>query len=192
MSDMKKWIKLMESVHPVVATPPIGRSFERDATVVLGPKVGGGVGRFVEFTAEGNAMIDVKGVVKEYAEGDFAIPERDLANGNDWFHMSVVDGTPGTQNDKPEFRPGDLIKIADVYGAVIGPGFGVFVGYGTTGEDCIVLFDGKQIVVPVENVASVLEQDAKDNFGEMDNDGNLSPMSFGSDNVVKTVEIVKN
>lgn len=183
MSDMKKWIKLMESIHPVVATPPVGKSFERDATVVLGPKVGGGVGRFVEFTAEGAALIDVKGVIKEFAEGDFAMPERDLENGNDWFHVTVTDGTPGTSNDKPEFRPGDMVKIADVYGTVIGPGFGVFVGYGTTGEDCIVLFDGKQIVVPTENVASVLEQDAKDNFDQMDNDGNLSPMSFGSDNV---------
>jgi hypothetical protein len=188
MSDMQKWLKLMESVHPVVADAPAPRIFERDATVVLGANVGGGVGRFVEFTTEGKARIDVKGVVREFAEGDFALPERDIENGNDWFHMSVIPGTPGTQNDKPEFRPGDMVKIADVYGTVIGPGFGVFVGYGTTGQDCIVLFDGKQIVVPIENVASVLEQDAKDNFGEMDNDGNLSPMSFGSDNVVKIVQ----
>lgn len=173
MSDMKKWLKLTESVHSVVATPPIGKSYERDATVVLGPEVGSGVGRFIEFTTEGNAMIDVKGVVKEYAEEDFAIPERDIANGNDWFHVSVTDITPGTQNDKPEFCPGDLVKVA-APDAVIASGFGVFVGYGTTGEDCIVLFDGKQIVVPVENLASILEQNAKNNFDKMDNNGNLS------------------
>lgn len=183
MSDMKKWLKLVESVHPVVATPPIGKSLSRDTTVVLGPQVGGGVGRFVEFTAEGTALIDVKGVIKEFASNEYAVPERDMQNGNDWFHMSVLPGTPGTQNDKPEFRPGDMVKIADVYGSVIGPGFGVFVGYGTTGQDCVVLFDGKQIVVPIENLASVLEQQAKDNFNDMDNDGNLSPMSFGSENV---------
>lgn len=183
MSDMKKWLKLVESVHPVVATPPVGKSLSRDTTVVLGPQVGGGVGRFVEFTAEGAALIDVKGVIKEFASNEYAVPERDMQNGNDWFHMSVLPGTPGTQNDKPEFRPGDMIKIADVYGSVIGPGFGVFVGYGTTGQDCVVLFDGKQLVVPIENVASVLEQEAKDNFNDMDNDGNLSPMSFGSENV---------
>lgn len=183
MSDMKKWIRLVESNHPVVATAPAARGFERDATVVLGPSVGGGVGRFVEFTTEGAALVDVKGVVRELAEGEYALPERDLENGNDWFHMSVKDITDGSLNDRPEFRPGDMVKIADVYGTVIGPGFGVFVGYGTTGEDCIVLFDGKQIVVPVANVAAVLEQNAKDNFDQMDNDGNLSPMSFGSDNV---------
>lgn len=183
MSDMKKWIKLMESIHPVVATPPVGRGFKRDATVVLGPSVGGGTGRFVEFTTEGAALIDVKGVTREFTKEEFAIPERDLENGNDWFHMSVTDNTPGTMNDKPEFRPGDMVKVADVYGTVIGPGFGVFVGYGTTGEDCVILFDGKQIVVPVENIAAVLEQDAKDNFDQVDNDGNLSPMTFGSENV---------
>jgi hypothetical protein len=185
MSDIRKWLKIMESVPPVIATAPeaIGRGFKRDATVLINPRAGGGVGRFMDYTTEGNAMIDIKGVAREFSKDDFSIPERDLENGNDWFHMSTEPDTEGRMNDKPEFRPGDMIKIADVYGAVIGPGFGVFVGYGTTGEDCIVLFDGKQIVVPIENVASVLEQDAKDNFDDMDNDGNLSPMSFGSDNV---------
>jgi len=185
MSDLRKWLKIMESVPPVIATAPegIGNGFKRDATVLIDPRAGGGVGRFMNYTTEGNAMIDIKGVAREFSKNDFSIPERDLENGNDWFHMSTEPDTEGRMNDKPEFRPGDMIKIADVYGAVIGPGFGVFVGYGTTGEDCIVLFDGKQIVVPIENVASVLEQDAKDNFDDMDNDGNLSPMSFGSDNV---------
>jgi len=185
MSDIRKWLKIMESVPPVIATAPegIGNGFKRDATVLIDPRAGGGVGRFMNYTTEGNAMIDIKGVAREFSKNDFSVPERDLENGNDWFHMSTEPDTEGRMNDKPEFRPGDMIKIADVYGAVIGPGFGVFVGYGTTGEDCIVLFDGKQIVVPIENVASVLEQDAKDNFDDMDNDGNLSPMSFGSDNV---------
>ena len=185
MSDIRKWLKIMESVPPVIATAPggIGKGFERDATVLINPRAGGGVGRFMDYTTEGNAMIDIKGIAREFAKGDFSIPERDLQNGNDWFHMSVSPDSVGTSNDKPEFRPGDMVKIADVYGTVIGPGFGVFVGYGTTGQDCIVLFDGKQIVVPIENVASVVEQNAKDNFDDMDNDGNLSPMSLGSDNV---------
>jgi len=183
MSEMRKLLKIMESVPPVIANVPANKGFERDATVVINPRAGGGVGRFMEFTTEDSAMIDIKGVAREFAKDDFSMPERDLQNGNDWFHMSVQPESMGTSNDKPEFRPGDMVKIADVYGTVIGPGFGTFIGYGTTGEDCIVLFDGKQIVVPVENVASVLEQDAKDNFDEMDNDGNLSPMSFGSENV---------
>lgn len=183
MSDMRKLLKIMESVPPVIATAPQSKGFERDATVVISPRVGGGVGRFMEYTTEDTALIDIKGVAREFGKDDFSMPERDLQNGNDWFHMSVKDGTMGTSNDKPEFRPGDMVKIADVYGTVIGPGFGTFIGYGTTGEDCVILFDGKQIIVPVENVAAVLEQDAKDNFDEMDNDGNLSPMSFGSDNV---------
>lgn len=172
----------MESVPPVLATPG-KNSIARDSTVVMSPSVGGGVGRFVDYSDNGNCLIDIKGVIKEFAEDEFSAPERSLSTGNDWFHMSVDDETPGLQKDKPEFRPGDMVKIADVYGTVIGPGFGVFIGYGTTGEDCIILFDGKQIVVPVENVAAVLEQDAKDNFDQTDNDGNLSPMSLGSDNV---------
>ena len=186
MSEIRKWLKIMESVPPVIRSEPEqlpDAEYQRDATVVIGANRGGGVGRFMEFTEDGNAMVDIKGIAKKFSLSDISTPDRDIANGNDWFHMSVTNDTPGTQNDKPEFRPGDLVKVADVYGAVIGPGFGVFVGYGTTGEDCIVLFDGKQIVVPVENVASVLEQDAKDNFNDMDNDGNLSPMSLGSDNI---------
>ena len=172
----------MESVAPVLASPGKNK-VARDSTVVMSPNVGGGVGRFVDYSENGNALVDIKGVVKEFAEDEFSAPERSLETGNDWFHMSIDQDTPGLQKDKPEFRPGDMVKIADVYGTVIGPGFGVFIGYGTTGEDCIILFDGKQIVVPVENVAAVLEQDAKDNFDQTDNDGNLSPMSFGSDNV---------
>jgi hypothetical protein len=185
MSDIRKWLTIMESIPPVISTAPegVGRGFKRDATVTINPRAGGGVGRFMDYTNEGNAMIDIKGVAREIAKDDFSIPQRDLENGNDWFHMSVTPDSAGTSNDKPEFRPGDMVKIADVYGSVIGPGFGVFVGYGTTGRDCIVLFDGKQIVVPIENVASVVEQNAKDNFDAMDNDGNLSPMSLGSENV---------
>lgn len=183
MSDIKKWMKIVESVSPVLASQSPSVNMERDSVVALGPRVGGGVGRFVKFTGNGGALIDVKGVVREFADGDFSPLDRSTETGNDWFHMSVTDDTLGTSNSSPEFKPGDMVKIADVYGTVIGPGFGVFIGYGTTGEDCIILFDGKQIVVPVENVASVLEQDAKDNFSETDNDGTLSPMSLGSDNV---------
>lgn len=187
MSDLRKWLKIMESVPSVFPDQPSPeRLIKKDATVMVNPNVGGGTGRYMHSTPNG-AMIDIKGVARELSEEDFSLPERDYEDpyqkGNDWFHMSTEPDTPGRMNDKPEFRPGDMVKIADVYGAVIGPGFGVFVGYGTTGEDCIVLFDGKQIVVPVENVAAVLEQDAKNNFDDMDNDGNLSPMSFGSDNV---------
>ena len=187
MSDLRKWLKIMESapaVFPGQESPE--RLIKKDATVMVNPNSGGGTGRYMHSTPNG-AMIDIKGVARELSEDDFSLPERDYEDpyqkGNDWFHMSQEPDSIGRMNDKPEFRPGDMVKIADVYGAVIGPGFGVFVGYGTTGEDCIVLFDGKQIVVPVENVAAVLEQNAKDNFGEMDNDGNLSPMSLGSDNV---------
>jgi len=187
MSDLRKWLKIMESVPSVFPDQPTPeRLIKKDATVMVNPSVGGGTGRYMHSTPNG-AMIDIKGVARELSEDDFSLPERDYEDpyqkGNDWFHASQEPDTTGRMNDKPEFRPGDMVKIADVYGAVIGPGFGVFVGYGTTGEDCIILFDGKQIVVPVENVAAVLEQDAKDNFGDMDNDGNLSPMSFGSDNV---------
>lgn len=187
MSDIRKWLKIMESVPAVFPDQPEKQvMFKKDATVMVDPKFGGGTGRFMHSTPNG-AMIDIKGIARELSADGFSAPERDYEDpyqkGNDWFHMSQEPDSIGTQRDKPEFRPGDMVKIADVYGAVIGPGFGVFVGYGTTGQDCIVSFDNKEIIVPVANVAAVLEQDAKDNFGEMDNDGNLSPMSLGSDNV---------
>jgi hypothetical protein len=187
MSDIRKWLKIMESVPAVFSNQPEKQvMFKKHATVMIDPKFGGGTGRFMHSTPNG-AIIDIKGINRELSADGFSAPERDYEDpyqkGNDWFHMSQEADSIGTQRDKPEFRPGDMVKVADVYGAVIGPGFGVFIGYGTTGQDCIISFDNKQIVVPVANVATVLEQDAKDNFGEMDNDGNLSPMSLGSDNV---------
>jgi len=187
MSDLRKWLKIMESVPAeFTGQPTPERLIKKDATVMVDPRVGGGTGRYMHSTPNG-AMIDIKGIARELSEDDFSLPQRDYEDpyqkGNDWFHVSTEPDTVGRMNDKPEFRPGDMVKIADVYGSVIGPGFGVFVAYGTTGQDCTISFDNKNIVVPIENVASVLEQDAKDNFDQMDNDGNLSPMSLGSDNV---------
>jgi hypothetical protein len=189
MSDIKKWIKLVESSENRIAdVPKTTGQFAKNATVTVSPKVGGGVGRFVAYDGNGgDANIDIKGIIRKLSAEDFSTPARDYEDpyvkGNDWFHVSQEPNTVGTLKDKPEFRPGDMVKIADVYGAVIGPGYGIFVAYGTTGQDCIISFDNKEIVVPTANIASVLEQNAKDNFDEMDNDGNLSPMSFGSQNV---------
>ena len=177
----------MESVPSVFPDQPSPeRLIKKDATVMVSPSIGGGTGRYMHSTPNG-AMIDIKGVARELSEEEFSLPQRDYEDpyqkGNDWFHASTEPDTIGRMNDKPEFRPGDMVKVADVYGSVIGPGFGVFIAYGTTGEDCIISFDNKEIVVPTANVGAVLEQNAKDNFDEMDNDGNLSPMSLGSDNV---------
>lgn len=188
MSDIKKWMRLVESSENRIAdVPEKSVRFKKDATVTVSPKAGGGVGRFVEYEGDGSAMIDIKGIMRKLSAEDFSAPARDYEDpyikGNDWFHVSQEPDTVGTLKDKPEFRPGDMVKIADVYGAVIGPGYGIFIAYGTTGQDCIISFDNKEIVVPTANVAAVLEQNAKDNFGEMDNDGNLSPMSLGSENV---------
>jgi hypothetical protein len=187
MSDIKRWMKIMESVPTTFPNQPDPHELvKRDATVMVDPRVGGGSGRYMHGTDNG-AMIDIKGVARELAGDDFSTPERDYEDpyekGNDWFHMSIEPDTIGSLKDKPEFRPGDMVKIADVYGAVIGPGFGIFVAYGTTGQDCIISFDNKQIIVPTANVGSVVEQNAKDNFDQIDNDGALSPMSLGSENV---------
>ena len=192
MSDIRKWLTIMESVPATFPQESPKRAIiKQDATVMVNPRIGGGTGRYMHSTPRG-AMVDIKGVPRELSEEDFSLPQRDYEDGyekgNDWFHMTQEPDSIGRMNDKPEFRPGDMVKVADVYGSVIGPGFGVFVAYGTTGKDCIISFDNKEIVVPIENVGSVLEQSAKDKFGEMDNDGNLSPMSLGSDNRVK-VEI---
>ena len=183
MSDIKKWMKIVESVGPTLSDQtPNNRRFSANDTVTVNPNVGGGVGRFVKYTGNG-AVVDIKGVLRELAETDFSELVRGANTGNDWFHNSEQPDTVGTMDDKPEFRAGNLVQIADVYGAVIGPGFGVFIAYSTDGRDCIVSFDGKEILVPTANVGSVLEQDAKDNFNDMDNDGNLSPMSLGSQNI---------
>jgi hypothetical protein len=187
MSDIRKWIKIMESVPAVFPDQdPKHALIKQDATIMVDPSVGGGTGRYMHSTQDG-AMVDIKGIAKELGADEFGLPERDYEDGyqkgNDWFHMSVNPDTPGTSNERPEFRSGDMVKIADVYGSVIGPGMGVFVAYSTSGQEAIISFDNKEIVVPVANIAAVLEQNAKDNFGEMDNDGNLSPMSFGSANV---------
>jgi hypothetical protein len=187
MSDIRKWMRIVESVpgiFPDAPTKPV--VVKKDATVMVHPRVGGGTGRYMHSTPNGG-MIDIKGVARELTHEDFSVPERDYEDGyekgNDWFHMTIEPETPGRQNDKPEFRPGDIVKIADVYGAVIGPGMGVFIAYSTSGQEGIVSFDNKEIVVPIANVGAAYEQDAKDEFNQMDNDGNLSTLSFGSDNV---------
>lgn len=187
MSNLRKWMNLMESVPAQLADQPPRRvMFKKDATVMVDPRVGGGTGRFMEYTPNG-AMVDIKGIAMELAHGDFSAPERDydepLAKGNDWFHMSLQPDTVGSMKDKPEFRPGDMVKIADVYGTVIGPGYGIFIAYSTSGNECIISFDDKEIVVPTSSVGAVLEQNAKDSFAQTDNDGALSPMSLGSENV---------
>ena len=173
----------MESVEAtIVGQTANNKGLKENDTVTVSPRAGGGVGRFVQYTQEG-AVIDIKGIMRELSADDFSEPVRGLDTGNDWFHVSQEQDTVGTMNDKPEFRSGDMVKIDDVYGAVIGPGFGIFVAYSTDGKKCIVSFDGKEILVPVANISSVVEQNAKNNFDEVDNDGNLSPMSLGSQNI---------
>ncbi len=175
---------ITKTIAPIQQAPTDVRFQENDTVTVL-PSVGGGVGRFAGYSKNG-AYIDIKGVQRELGLDQFCQLDRDSEDpydtGNDWFHKSISPDTPGSMKDKPEFRPGDMVKIADVYGAVIGPGFGIFVAYSTTGKECIISFDDKEIIVPTANVEAVLEQNAKDNFDQMDNDGNLSPISFGSAN----------
>jgi hypothetical protein len=169
------------------------RTNKENDTVYVSPAAGGGVGRFVSYTKNG-AIIDIKGVFRELNLDNFSSLDQQyrdaFSKGNEWFHQTAGKDTPGAQNDKPEFRAGDIVRIEDVYGAVIGPGFGVFIAYSTSGQECIISFDNKEIVVPTANVSPVLEQESKDNFSEMDNDGNLSPISFGTSNV-KVEENIK-
>lgn len=177
----------MESIPAIFPDQdPKHALIKQDATVMVNPSVGGGTARYMNSTPDG-AMVDIKGIARELAADEFSLPERDYEDGyqkgNDWFHMSAEPDTIGTMNDRPEFRAGDMVKIADVYGSVIGPGMGIFIAYSTSGKECIISFDDKEILVPTANVGAVLEQNAKNKFGEMDNDGNLSPMSLGSDNV---------
>lgn len=187
MSDIRKWIKIMESIpSTLLDQDPTPVVIKKDATVMISPSAGGGTARYMHSTPQG-AMVDIKGVTRELAHNDFSLPSRDYEdpyeNGNAWNHSTEEENTIGSMNDKPEFRSGDLVKVDDVYGNVIGPGFGVFISYSTSGQECIISFDNKQIVVPTAQVGAVLEQNAKDNFSQTDNDGNLSPMSLGSENV---------
>lgn len=187
MSDIRKWLTIIESVpSTLVNQRPKSLDIKKDATVMLSLKAGGGTARYMHSTPTG-AMVDIKGVSREVTHDDFSIPSRDYEdpyeNGNTWNHSTNTENTIGSLNDKPEFRSGDMVKIDDIYGNVIGPGFGIFIAYSTSGQECIISFDNKQIVVPTSNVGAVLEQNAKDNFSQTDNDGNLSPMSLGSQNV---------
>jgi hypothetical protein len=187
MSEFRKWLKIMETVPPTIADQPAKNvNVEKNATVMIDPTYGGGTGRFIRDTAQG-AMIEIKGVIRELKFGDFSLPNRDYedpyTNSNSWTHKSVVPDTIGTMNNAPELRAGDMVKIEDVFGSVIGPGFGIFIAYSTSGLDCIISFDNREIVVPTANVSSIQEQAAKERFSQTDNDGNLSPMSLGSQNV---------
>ena len=122
-------MKIVESVVPtLVAQPARNKSFNANDTVSVSARVGGGVGRFIDYT-QGGALIDIKGIARELPADDYSELTRDENTGNDWFHASQDTDTIGSMNDKPEFCSGDMVKIADVYGAVIGPGFGVFVAY---------------------------------------------------------------
>ena len=187
MSDIRKWLSIMESVPATLLNQrPKNVVIKKDATIMVDPSIGGGTGRYMHSTPQG-AMIDIKGVSREMGEDDFSLPNRDYEdpyeNGNTWDHGSEEAATIGTMRDKPEFRAGDMVEVADVYGSVIGPGFGIFIAYSTSGQECIISFDNKEILVPIANVGAVQEQNAKDNFSQTDNDGNLSPMSLGSKNV---------
>jgi hypothetical protein len=187
MSDIRKWIKIVESVPATLLNQPKRTiTIKQGATVALSPGIGGGVGRYMHNTPDG-AMIDIKGIAKDIAHDAFSLPNQDYEdpyqNGNAHFHATVHDPTLGTMNNSPEFTSGDIVKIADVYGTAIGPGLGVFIAYSTSGQECIISFDNKKMLVPTVNISSVQEQIAKNNFDQTDNDGNLSPMSFGSNNV---------
>ncbi len=160
--------------------------FEENDTVSILPRAGGGVGRFINYTKNG-AIIDIKGNLRELKLDDFSDVKTDhedpYENGNNWYHQSTEPDTIGSLKDKPEFRPGDIVRVNDVYGSAIGPGYGIFIAYSTNGKESIISFDDREIVVPTTNLEAVLEQNAKDEFSQMDNDGALSPMSLGSDNV---------
>ena len=83
MSDIKKWMNIVESVG---ATLPDQRTnnvrFKANDTVSVSPRVGGGVGRFVQYTQEG-AVVDIKGVSRELSADDFSELTRDENTGND-------------------------------------------------------------------------------------------------------------
>ena len=131
MSDIRKWMKIMESVPATLADQaPKAVVIKKDATVMVSPSIGGGTARYIQSTPQG-AMVEIKGVIKELPHGDFSLPTRDyedpFTSGNSWEHVNADPETVGTMNDKPEFTSGDMVKVADVYGSVIGPGFGVLL-----------------------------------------------------------------
>ncbi len=112
MSDIKKWMKLIESSeNRIVDSPAKTGRFEKNATVTVNPRVGGGVGRFVAYEGE-DAIIDIKGIMRKLSAEDFSAPARDYeepyVKGNDWFHVSQEPNSVGTLKDKPEFRAGDI------------------------------------------------------------------------------------
>jgi len=187
MSDLKRWIDIVEQMQPsVVNATPDQSEFKLNDTVVINPMRGGGIGRFVHDIGD-LVIIDVKGNLVEFNKADITkLPtagKDPFDSPNDKFHINVMKDMAELLRDKPDPQTGDLVRVENVYGTSIGPGYGTFMSYSTTGEEAIVNFDGQVISVPVEQISSAVEQESENEFEKTGNDGAMSPMSLGSDNI---------
>lgn len=186
MSEFKKWMNIVEQLAPtIVNAQPTDTLFVKNEPVLISPACGGGIGRFISCTA-GLCTVDVKGILMEIPVDNISrLPTEGkdpFDSPNDKMHINVLGSIDELLRDKPDPQCGDAVRIEDVYGTGIGPGIGVFMSYSTTGKEAIVSFDDQVLTVPVEQISSMVEQEAEDEFRTTGNDGALSPMSLGSHN----------
>lgn len=182
MSDMYKFLAIVTEAGVV--------NFKPGETVLISKEYGGGVGQFVEFTpGRGVCVVNIKGEPQE-------LPIESLETAVDP-STSYYDGNTGEQRyneiedgchylpDKPDLQPGQMVKIDNLYGAGNGAGYGVFVAYALDGKSAICNVDSEECSYPIEYISTADEKDQSDQFMDTDNDGSLSPISYGDDNRMK-------
>ena len=191
MSDLKKWMNIVnEQLPPTLIDPPEKQeSFDKHSTVLISPDLGGGIGRIKDTSNTGTHHVDVKGIEMELPTDKLSLSRADdtdplMQPSNNIMHINVLKDMNDLLRDRPDPQTGDLVRIDNVYGTAIGPGFGIFMAYSTNGQDAIVSFDDTIITVPVEQISSVVEQEANDKFAQTGNDGAMSPMSLTTNNRV--------
>lgn len=175
---MANWLKLMSSNQE-------STSFKPGQTVQIGTEYGGGLGVVIAIDPAGFGIIDAKGDTHE-------IPVEFLADPVDDFSKRVQStSTPNYEdqyndihelNDRPEFEAGDKVKIRGLFGSGASYGFGVFVAYSLDGSAAIINYDGHDKSFPLERIEASYEDECSERFGETENDGALSPLSYAGDN----------
>ena len=184
MSDIYKWLEIVSNVlRQDDSTSPPGLDSDM---VIISDKFGGGVGKVISYSDDGSMVtVDAKGqhITLPVSEVSDAVdPSVSYYNNNTAEqHYDEVDSGEHCLRDKPEFRAGDVVKIDGLYGAGNGEGYGVFQSYSLDGQTALCNVDSKIISLPVE-VLSHSEEHACNDFEDTNNDGSLSPMSYGEDN----------
>lgn len=158
MSDIRKWINIVSE-----------SSLEPGNAVKLADNYGGGIGEFAGLSSDGtSAFVNVKGQRQE-------VPVSSLEK---------VLAAHGNYQDNPtniivpsELNVGDRVRIEGLFGASIGPGYGIFMAYSTDGCSAICTVDSEERSFPVDLVYPADENKQKQDFNSTGSDGSQSPVA---------------